>query len=107
MSLLSPHHVVQWLDEPLANGGEEVRGMPRQPFEGVFSGHSVKGARTVKLKDCRLPVALVNVEHSVFDRTFKGLDGGLPAYSELIRPNNLSELFFFLPNGEWTKAQTS
>ena len=93
VSLLSPHHVVQWLNEPLADGGEEMRGMPRQPLQGMVSGHSIKGTRSVKLKDCGLTVDLVNVDNSVFDSSFKGLDGGLPAYSKLIRPNNVCKRF--------------
>ena len=34
LPFLSPYQVVQWLNEPLADGGEEMRGMPRQPHPG-------------------------------------------------------------------------
>ena len=70
VSLLSPHDMVQWLDEPLSHWGEEMRGLPRQPLKGMISGHSIEGARTVKLKDCGLAVALVNIKNSVFDSSF-------------------------------------
>ena len=68
--------------------------MPRQPLEGVISGHSIKGTRTIKLKDCGLAVALMNIEDSVFDSSFKGLDGGFPAYGKLIGPDDLRQRFF-------------
>ena len=72
VSLLSPHDMVQWLNEPLSHWREEVRGMPRQPLEGMISGHSrKKGTRTVKLKDCGLPVTLANIKDSVFDGFFR------------------------------------
>ena len=45
------NNVVTWLGEPLADWCEEVRAVPRNSLEGVFSGHSVEGARTIKLTD--------------------------------------------------------
>ena len=79
--------------------------MPRQPLKGVISGHSIKGTRAVKLKDCGLAGALMHVKYSVFDGSFKGLDGGFPAYGELIGPDDLRQRFF--PHGEWLREQSA
>ena len=63
--------------------------MPREPFKGMVSGHSVHNTRTIKLEDCGLGIPLVNIITGILVRTLKGLDIGLHAYREFARPDYL------------------
>ena len=83
--------MVQGLNEPLANWGEEMRGVPRKALKGMAYGQSAKRTRTIKLKYCGLTVALVSLKGSLLNRALKGLNRGFPAYGELVHPNDFLE----------------